>query len=319
VQFPEPLSEGILNVTARPSFLPNTSAPINYTLPAFDGLANLGLSIDKDYTLNVFYIGTNRKMYQLYSWYGAWDFATNQSESVWPLADDPNAPFAIAYDQSSLNVRIYYFSNNTLMEIGYYNDATWHDATPVQAFNASAIVAPIKSTPKSTVTPTSSSGGGLTSGAKAGVGVGVSLSLLALIGGAMAFFYVRRQRRRDAQRNDTLRIEASGLLPMNAVVPNQQDNSLAPYSAYPDTLIYRNPLDGNPPLSESKSSVYMAAGSARPTEWEKDAHGDMQTPAEMDSADVSTGMGFTRRPIREVPGQRYHELTGEGRVVELNG
>jgi hypothetical protein len=247
VQFPENLVNDITNATSRADFLLNTSAPINYALPAWDGNANLGLSINKDYTLNVFYIGTDRKMYSLYSWYGAWDFASNQSESVWPLADESNAPFAIAYDQNDLTVRIYYFSNNTLMEIGYYDDSTWHDAAPVQTFNASAAVTSAPTGSPSN-TPAAMSSSGLSSGAKAGVGVGVSLGVLGLISGAVAFFCFRR-RRSATRRTD-------------GMTPQQKDIS---------------------PPTDSKSFDYVTVGSGV---WKRDTYAptvSAAVPTEMDA------------------------------------
>lgn len=174
-----------------------------------------------------------------------WELKSNQSTTVWPLADEANADFAIASDYATSVIRLYYFVNGTLTEISNGLDATWIDAVALPSFNASS---PTSSTdPSSTASGTSTStatGGstsGLASGAKAGIGVGVSLGAIALLGIAgMSMFVVRRRRKDSAEASKAEQRDAS--VPLNDYASSSGygnspgTNPATPYGTYPQEM-----------------------------------------------------------------------------------
>ncbi|KAI1408216.1 hypothetical protein F5Y13DRAFT_172875 [Hypoxylon sp. FL1857] len=199
--FPEPLTlEGNKSTNAtQASDLKLSSDNPPFSLPAWDGnVSALAMGIDSAYTRSVFYIGTDRKLYQVGNKNYQWSVFSRPSagDNAWPLADTPGAPIGIANDFSTNIMRLYYMSGGRMIEANG-DGGIWQTATVLASSNASQ---PTSSpTPSTTDAPPSEQGGGgLSDGAKVGISVGVTLGVIALAGMGFAFWFLRwRQRKLD--------------------------------------------------------------------------------------------------------------------------
>lgn len=175
----------------------NTSATVDFSLPHFDGKARgLGISIDKAFTRNIFYIGSDRRLYQAANINYQWRMMNNQTESVWPAADEPGAEIAVTSEFESSIVRIYYESGGKLVEAKFDTDGIWKPAVPVPATNTTMPAVSEKSS--ATPTPVPAAAGGLSTAAKAGLAVGVAVGVFALAGVVAVFILIRRRNARLA-------------------------------------------------------------------------------------------------------------------------
>lgn len=158
------------------------------------------MAIDREEARNIFYIGTDSKLHQIVEGDDGWEMASNQSETEWPVADEPSAALALTYKQSESEVWIYYRANGTVMEAyrGYYGN--WSEAQalpeappeePDGSVNGTSIggdSAPPEDDNKSD--------SGLSTGAKAGIGVGVGVGGLLVL--SLLFFLWKRRRNTKA-------------------------------------------------------------------------------------------------------------------------
>ncbi|KAK4192477.1 hypothetical protein QBC35DRAFT_224683 [Podospora australis] len=162
----------------------NETAPLNFTLPAWDGKTKgLGMSVDEKSSRFIWYLGTDKKLYSIGNTNWFWSIRANQTADIWPEADEPNAELAVTYLQSSSMVRIYYMVKEKLTEIAYDGESqAWKKASavalPAELPNETPTPPPSNSTetPAAPANPDT----GLSTGAKAGIGIGVSLGVIAV-------------------------------------------------------------------------------------------------------------------------------------------
>lgn len=158
------------------------------------------MAIDRSQFRNIFYIGTDSKLYQVNEGKDGWGLASNQSGKEWPVADEPSSDLAVAYKQSEGEVWVYYRANETIVEAyrGYYGN--WSEAQSLP--RAPAEDKPVNGTSvggdgnkETPVEEKPHSGSGLSTGAKAGIGAGGGVGGLLLVGLLLCLC----RRRRNAQ------------------------------------------------------------------------------------------------------------------------
>ncbi|KAK4102957.1 hypothetical protein N658DRAFT_485156 [Parathielavia hyrcaniae] len=187
---PHPLEGSFTTAdTNRTDIAVNETTPTNFTLSAWDGKASaLGISIDSRYTRSLWYIGNDSSLHWVASRNWTWSQqANNQSDALWPQADEPNASLGVAYDFDSSMVRLYYTVQDEISEVKYEN-GTWTAWTALAA-------------PPSTNGQTSSQDPGLSTGAKAGIGVGVALGTIALgaIAAVLVLMWKKKKKKKQQQ------------------------------------------------------------------------------------------------------------------------
>ncbi|KAM0809059.1 hypothetical protein AB5N19_09402 [Seiridium cardinale] len=166
----------------------------NWSLDAFDGSnSKIALSADSDTFQTIYYIGTDQGLHGLTGYNTTWNKTLREPDDNWPLADEINAPFALAYDALHNETWIYYISNGSMTQVHQSNEETWEKAITLPKFN---------STPPD-VTSSSADSSGLSSGANTGIGVGIGLGIPFLIAAIAAYmyFHIKRSRaNREAER-----------------------------------------------------------------------------------------------------------------------
>ncbi|KLU83357.1 hypothetical protein MAPG_02419 [Magnaporthiopsis poae ATCC 64411] len=213
---PRPLALGTnvtanTNLTNMANITLDAQASTNFSLASWTGNPkSMDIAVDKSSTRSIFYIGSDRALHQVGNINWVWRLMnTNLSTSVWPLADEPNAEFALASDQASSAVRIYYTVNKTLTEIKFDTDGLWKPAMalPVVSPNASTPLpdpngkpADPNPGPASGASDQPSGGGsGLSLGAKAGIGAGVAVGVLAIMGVVLVVLIMRHKKKKQAE------------------------------------------------------------------------------------------------------------------------
>ncbi len=265
----------------------NTTAPANFTLPAWDGRTHsMGVTIDSNYTRFLWYIGNDSSLHQVGNTNFTWTERANQNETFWPKADTPNGDVAAAYVFSSSAVRLYYMVNGQLADVTFNN--TWKAWTPV----AEAPPVPTQNNAtSSTVTDVpSADSGGLSTGAKAGIGVGVSLGAIALsaIIAIVILAKKRKQQGFEAPPSGSVGEEGSTTLSPDTPAPAYGAPAFGPVSAMPFEA------------DDHKS----AASPAQPY------HDEPKPVHQLDSTTRSEM--YVPQPLYELPSQTYsHELVAE--------
>lgn len=198
------------NLTNAANITLDAQASTNFSLASWTGNPkSMDMAIDKSTTRSIFYIGSDRALHQVGNINWVWrPMNTNQSTSLWPLADEPNAEFALASDQASSVVRIYYTVNKALTEVKFDTDGLWKPAMalPVVSANTSTPFpdpngnpADPSPGPGSGVSDQPSVGSGqLSLGAKAGIGAGVAVGVLAITGVILVVCIMRHKKKVQA-------------------------------------------------------------------------------------------------------------------------
>ncbi|RGP66774.1 hypothetical protein FSPOR_6369 [Fusarium sporotrichioides] len=171
---------------------PISVKPPSFHLPAWNSsLETLGSAIDRTRKRSIFYIGNDKKLYEVAAKKETWEIGSNQTSKAWPIADEPGSGLAVAYNQPDGKAWVYYWSNETIVQTYRNYDGDWEDAKalpqeePRKTNNTSK---PIEDN-----TPHSS---GLSTGAKAGIGVGVGVG--ALLVGVLVWLWMKRRNRKKA-------------------------------------------------------------------------------------------------------------------------
>ncbi|XXH03119.1 hypothetical protein Hte_009512 [Hypoxylon texense] len=172
----------------------------DFALPAWDGTASaLAVGIDHAYTRSVFYVGTDRKVYQAgnvnYTWSA---FDRPSAGNAWPDADVAGANIGVVTDFTNNVMRLYYVSGGRVVEANG-DGGNWQPATVLATFNQSQVVdTPAANSTGDAAPPAGGGQGGglLSDGAKAGISVGVTLGVLAVGGMLFAFWFLRRRQRK---------------------------------------------------------------------------------------------------------------------------
>lgn len=311
--FPRPLTSSLVtNKTNSTSITLDTDANVNFTLPAWDGTAgSLGVAIDHAFTRSVYYIGTDRALYQASNVNFVWRLMANQSRAQWPLADVPNADFALASDYASSEVRVYYYVSDRITEVNFDGDGSWKTAAALAVKNTTA-----KPTTSPTASPSSSAGAssGLSTGAKAGIGVGVSLGVIA-IAGLLGVWLCLRRRMRHAHPQATMSPHAPGALAAagaGGAGGQYQDYASTPYGSPPQQSVspsqytdYTNSAYGQPQMQQQwtgDNKQGYPAGYQYPYAVQTPPPQELEGP----------------RPMYEMADQHYsHELVGDSQRTEM--
>ncbi|KAM0257760.1 hypothetical protein ACHAQJ_004211 [Trichoderma viride] len=290
--FPETIENSPTNKTAASKIEINTDVATKFALPAWNGKPGaLGVAIDNSFTRTVYYIGTDKKLYEVGNINFQWSVFANQSASSWPEADDANADLAATYNQQTGEAWVYYSSNGSLVQAYRGTNGKWsaHTVLPTSA-----------STPGGGSTGGGSSNtgsgdndnnaqtpsAGLSTGAKAGIGIGVSVGAIGV--GLLGLFFFLRRRRQQAAAN---------------AAANDKDQPI-------NLGEYRSP---------SEQALYMADGTLAPAytpQTPYDAHDPVKkagTPVSAQMNMVSPLVEMEQPPmIYELPQTNYsYELPAE--------
>lgn len=278
-------------------------------------MAALGVAIDHAFTRSVFWLGSDRALHQASNVNFAWRLVANQSRAQWPLADEPNADFALASDYASSKVRVYYYVSDRITEVTFDGDGSWKTAAALAVKNTTA--QPTASASASASASAGSGGGGssgLSTGAKAGIGVGVSLAVIAAAG-VLGACLVLRRRMRNAHPEATMSPHAPAAL--GGAAGGQQQ-----YHDYASSTPY-----GSPPQQSASPSGYTdytnnaygygqqpmqgwVPGDNKPEGWQQQYPYAVQTPPPQELEGP--------RPMYEMADQHYsHELTGDSQRTEM--
>ncbi|KAK0737531.1 hypothetical protein B0T21DRAFT_166997 [Apiosordaria backusii] len=290
----------ITSKTNKTDIAINATAPVNFTLPAYDAATKgMGISIDSNYTRFIWYIGTDKKIHQIGNTNYFWSIRDNQTEAIWPEADEPNASLGVASDFGSSLVHLYYMAKGKLVQVKYEHDS-WKAASNVPEPPAEQTTTSSTPAPTTIDSPVSDEpdvpNEGLSPGAKAGIGVGVSLGVTAL-GVLLAVLILMKRKKhegfeRPPQQNtsddggSTLapttpapsygvpHPQNPGMVHYNNIAPQYHNNQMAHYDGYAwDQKQYAPIPPSSPPASQPYSSpqstyapVHQLDSTTRPTE-----------------------------------------------------
>ncbi|KAM0468254.1 hypothetical protein ACHAP7_011083 [Fusarium lateritium] len=252
--FPQELAAGYTNNT-DPAKIRMSSEAADFSLPGWNAsLAAIGMASDRSRTRSLFYLGDDKVLREAIAIKDTWQMAPNRSESVWPLADDPSASLAVAYQQTLGKTWIYYWSNETIVQAYKNYDGEWEDAAVLpQTVPKNETESGNKDKDEPTEESNTNTGStGLTSGAKAGIGVGVAAGALAL--GALIWFFLRRRRNNSQvpQKEETSVAEAGGTPVMTPAPKYEKDTSRAGDHMSPSEMS----AEGRPAELDNQAPVY---------------------------------------------------------------
>ncbi|KAF4454441.1 hypothetical protein F53441_3068 [Fusarium austroafricanum] len=198
--FPNGLLDAYTN-ESYPQDITASGSGADFSLPAWNSsLQAIGSAVDRSRNRSVFYIGNDRKLYEVAAQKDEWELAPNRSRSQWPLADYPSSDLAVVSQQSEGKAWIYYWANKTIVQAYKNYDGEWEDAQALPRKNATNKADDKKSKDVSQNEDESGHSEGLGTGAKAGIGVGVGAGALLLLGVA-AWLWMRRRKDR-ARKNE---------------------------------------------------------------------------------------------------------------------
>ncbi|KAI0018829.1 hypothetical protein F4780DRAFT_494549 [Xylariomycetidae sp. FL0641] len=201
--FPEPLSitgNSSTNATDADELTLDSGDPA-YELPSWSGSPSaIAAGIDNSLTRYAFYIGTDKKLYQIYNGKEGWLKSTRGTSSQWPDADTAGGYLGISSDYTTQEIRLYYMSGGKLVEVAS-NDGQWADASTLASVNATQAGNGGGSTSGGGSSGDGNSdsdgdGGGLSSGAKAGISAGVTIGVVGLVAMLAVFWFLRRRQRK---------------------------------------------------------------------------------------------------------------------------
>ncbi len=191
----------------------------------------MGFTTDSKFTRNIFYIGSDRLLYQTASinTSSSWYMVNRPAADMWPSADEPNAKLTVASvanakltvasAASSDDVHIYYRVNGSLIEAIYDGaKGLWQTATSVPSFNSTPPAVPAEGR------------GGLSGGTEAGIAVGVIVFVLLVAVGALFARRRRRARREARAAAAAAAAEAASHLKMTGTPYSSPSTVAPPYS-----------------------------------------------------------------------------------------
>ncbi|KAF4981728.1 hypothetical protein FZEAL_2530 [Fusarium zealandicum] len=200
------------NETSAAEIILDSSTGPGFSLSAFDEAAvHLGLAANLDHELSIFYIGSDRELYQLSQADRKWQISQSLSSVEPPEADDRSSRLALVSPLESSQVWIYYRSGGDIMVLSQ-EDGVWSKPKTVPTKAAKSATGSGDKTGEETSNEEDSTkvdgnedgqtqSGGLSTGSKAGIGVGVSAAVLLLL--TASFFYLRKKKRTTAAERKT--------------------------------------------------------------------------------------------------------------------
>ncbi|CAF3540890.1 unnamed protein product [Fusarium graminearum] len=269
---PQPLNGTFTNDTQASEIDTDTSTP-EFTLSSWDAESvSIATSVDSARARHIFYIGTDKKLYELREEGVEWNLAANESEKAWPTADTSSAPLAVSYQQSQGETWIYYLVNGSIIEAHRDGSGYWDDAKtlPTQSANATdgGVSAGDDDSKINDEKADASVTHGLTAGAKAGIGVGAGVGAL-LVAGLIWFLFRRRGKSAPVDGNplkkgadvepergledNKFRVSemaaesqplSPGYAPPPQYKPQTMDNHIQPVELASPTMIYEMPGNG---------------------------------------------------------------------------
>ena len=104
----------------------------SFTLPAWTrNPGALGVALDREYRYHVFYVGSDRRLHHIATGPPEiWALMPDRESAFWPLADEPDADFAIVSNPETSSMSIYYSSNGALVA-ARFEEGKWLVAAPV--------------------------------------------------------------------------------------------------------------------------------------------------------------------------------------------
>ncbi|KAH8202946.1 hypothetical protein TruAng_002892 [Truncatella angustata] len=298
----------------------------SWSLDAFDGdQTSLALLMNSDTDQNVYYIGTDGGLHELTGYNTTWNKTLREPDANWPLADEPNAPLALAHDNAHNRTWIYYMSNGTMTQVWRSNDNTWEKAIALAKFN---------STSEEAEGPSSASSSGLSNEAKFGIGVGVGLGvplLIAAIAASMHSHVKRSRAERNAERAAVEAAHADATNPHGAAMPLHSSVMASTTGGNPQSPAMTSTMRGSP--TPNHSSAYWERGywtngqwvAAQPgvqshasQVWAKPEGDWRQSHGYYENAPVAFSPDPYVQPMFEMPiEERTHEMSGDGQVTEM--
>ncbi|KAK4659919.1 R8 protein [Podospora pseudocomata] len=311
----------ITSKTNKTEIAINATAPVNFTLPAYDAATKgMGISIDRNYTRFIWYIGTDKKIHQIGNTNYFWSIRENQTESFWPEADEPNASVGVAFDFSSNLVHLYYMAKGKLVQVKYENESwkAWSNVPEPPAEQTTTD--PTPSGPTTTESPVSEQSDvpneGLSTGAQAGIGVGVSLGVIA-VGVLIAVIVLLKRKKHEGFEHPPQQHTDDGstiapttpapsygvphpqnpsMVHYNNIAPQYHNYQMAQYDGYAWDQKYAPITSNSPPASQPYSSP-QSTYAAMPIQ-------------QLDSETRPTEL--YAQPLYELPNQtNSHELVAE--------
>ena len=179
------------NETAPSAIQIDDEVDPEFSLPFWNPeIRSLGMSIDSSRSRSIFYFGADKKLYQVTENNDEWELAPNQTDNIWPQADDSSADLAVANDQGNGETWIYYWANDSIVQVHRKNSKDWEPAKmlPVNATNSANQNS--EGNKGSQESADSLGSKDLSTGAKAGIGVGVSMGVILMTG--LIWFLMKR-------------------------------------------------------------------------------------------------------------------------------
>ncbi|KAH7179018.1 uncharacterized protein B0J16DRAFT_374140 [Fusarium flagelliforme] len=259
LSFPQQLAGNYTNNTASAKIRMSSETP-KFSLTGWNAsLESIGMATDQSRSRSIFYLGDDKVLREAIATWTSddWQMAPNRSEEIWPLADDPSAGLAVAYNQGKGMTWIYYRSNDTIVQ-AYKNDKhEWEKAIALPQTVPKNETKSDKPSEESEPVPEDT---GLTTGAKAGVGVGVAAGVIAL--GALIWFFMKKRRNNQTppQKEDVAVAEAGGT-PVTVPAPMYEKDT---YKTGDATTPAEMSGDGRPVEMDNQTSfVYELPGNDR--------------------------------------------------------
>lgn len=156
---PQPLSNSDTTSTSTQNFTIDSSVTVLAGLQAWStAISSLGLAIDQDESKYIYYIGNDKALHYVTSQdglnVGSWSVEDSMDAKYWPLADDTDGEFAVASDPSSYDIRIYYMSGGSMMEVSRTGKDTWAEARSLPTKPTATVSKILATTTSSTISST---------------------------------------------------------------------------------------------------------------------------------------------------------------------
>ncbi|KAH7310439.1 hypothetical protein B0I35DRAFT_358118 [Stachybotrys elegans] len=231
----------------------------------------------------IFYLGTDRRMHQLYEvdgGRGGWDIAGDPEDGEWPVADNVSASMALISEPETGVIWVYYHSGGEIMEMYQNGFNIWREPRIALKSNGTANEDDSnvdEGNGDSGNSNDNTSDGGLSTGAQAGIGVGVGLAVLGVA--AAVFFFIRRRK----------------------LAASAEEEAAAAAGGSPD--------------GENKPPVYSGVPTTHSQSWHQPGYGDdaHKSPATAEPAELTSTTAPQELPTSvryELPGDYHHQELG---------
>ncbi|RMJ20291.1 hypothetical protein CDV36_000088 [Fusarium kuroshium] len=194
--FPRPLKGNATNETTPDQLKFDDTSSSDFSLPFWDpDTQAIGHAFTKNGLREVYYIGTDRTLYQAResSTGGEWILGPNGSQSTWPKADERSGRMVVvSRPKVPGEVWIYYWADGAIIQAYKSASGIWEEAKPlpVKATNTDVGSPPVDDNKGGNLGP-----GSWSTAIKAGVGLGVTAGVLTA--GALIWFLINHHNALD--------------------------------------------------------------------------------------------------------------------------